>query len=67
MRNANEARNLYKEECRKIGIAGEKVGKELIHLVENLPNEFDEIAKQTLEISDVIEFYATFVEFTLGR
>lgn len=66
VRNANEARRLYKVECKKIGISGDHVKKELLELVENLPNEFCEIAKKVEGIESISEFYATFVEFTLG-
>ena len=67
IRNANEARRLYKMECKKIGIEGENVKKELLELVENLPNEFNEIANKVERIEDISDFYAAFVEFTVRR
>nr|XP_039260361.1 CDK5 regulatory subunit-associated protein 3-like [Styela clava] len=65
IRNANEARRLYKVECKKIGITGDHVKNELLDLVKNLPNEFNDIAEKVKEIESISEFYATFVEFTL--
>lgn len=58
---------MYKVECRKIGIEGEQIKSELVELVKNLPHEFNEIANKAGRITDISDFYATFVEFAIGR
>nr|CAB3229464.1 CDK5 regulatory subunit-associated protein 3 [Phallusia mammillata] len=66
-RNTNEAKRHYIEECKKVGIAGTNVRRELLDLVKDLPQELNAIAEQCKGLLPVLEYYIAFVEFSLGN
>ncbi|XP_038057971.1 CDK5 regulatory subunit-associated protein 3-like isoform X2 [Patiria miniata] len=65
--NAAAAKAEYNVECRKLGIKGDKIKSELLEKVKSLPKTFGVIAEKTQSLAPVIEFYQTFVQFTVGR
>uniref|UniRef100_H2Z3G8 Uncharacterized protein n=1 Tax=Ciona savignyi TaxID=51511 RepID=H2Z3G8_CIOSA len=65
-RNTQEVKRQYAEECKKLGIVGTNVQRELMELVRDLPKEFDEIATRCKDLYPVLEYYVAFVEFSLG-
>ena len=66
-RNSAEVRRKYAEDCKKIGIAGVNLKRELLKLAENIPQEFEDIATECKELYPIVEYYAAFVAFTVGR
>jgi len=65
-RNSAEVRRKYAEDCKKIGIAGVNLKRELLKLAENIPQEFEDIATECKELYPIVEYYAAFVAFTVG-
>ena len=57
----------YASDCKKLGIAGKNVKRELLDLVVELPSDFDAIGKKCKDLLPIIEYYATFVEFSISR
>ncbi|XP_078488431.1 CDK5 regulatory subunit-associated protein 3 [Ciona intestinalis] len=66
VRNTQEVKRHYSEECKKVEIVGKNVQRELLELVRDLPKEFDDIAAQCKDLYPVLEYYIAFVEFSLG-
>ena len=66
-RNIHNVERTYADECKKFGIEGKHVRKELLYLVAGLSNDFDAIACQCKELLPVIEYYSAFVEFSLSK
>ncbi|XP_033625343.1 CDK5 regulatory subunit-associated protein 3-like [Asterias rubens] len=64
--SAGAAKAEYHAACRKLGIKGEKVKRELLEKVKTLPETFSAITEKVVDLSHVMEFYDTFVQFTIG-
>lgn len=60
-------REKYRQVCKEMGIMGDSVRKELIQLVDTLPEKFDEIATKVKELAVVVEYYHAFVNFVAQR
>ncbi|XP_076813551.1 CDK5 regulatory subunit-associated protein 3-like [Clavelina lepadiformis] len=65
VRNTNEAQRKYAEGCRKVGVSGTNIRRELLDLVQDLPKEFDDIGLKCRDLLPVLEYYVAFVEFSL--
>jgi len=60
-------REKYRQVCKEMGIIGDDVRKELIQLVDTLPEKFNEISKKVEELNIVSEYYHAFVNFVAQR
>ncbi|KAJ8035834.1 CDK5 regulatory subunit-associated protein 3 [Holothuria leucospilota] len=62
---AETAKEEYKQYCKKLGIKGEKIRRELLSLVSELPEIYESLTRDVKSLSEVVEFYEAFVLFTL--
>lgn len=67
MKNANEIKEQFQNTCKDIGIEGNDIRKELILLLDELPKVFSEIVKKCENLKPAMQFYVSFLEFTLKR
>jgi len=65
--NAVKYKQKYLHTCKQMGITGDKVRKELVQLVDELPNIFSSIAEKTKTLSKVVAYYETFVKFVTNN
>lgn len=66
-KSENIAQGEFNALCKQLGISGNKIKKELVDRVTELPEIYRRLADRSKSIENVIEFYSLFVEFTLGR
>nr|CAG4644866.1 EOG090X07S9 [Leptodora kindtii] len=65
-KNAQDFRDKYSNLCRQLGIEGASIKKELIKLLDNLPQAYRDIAKQTQLIQSAIDYYQSFIRQMLS-
>lgn len=66
-KSANIVRNEFTNLCKKMGITGKNIKRELVERIDELPASYEEILKKVKNLNNVVEFYSAFVELTLGR
>ena len=66
-RNIHNVEKKYLDDCKKIGVKGDNIRKELLDLVRELPHDLNLIGEKCKDLLPVIEYYAAFVEFSLSR
>ena len=66
-KSENLANSEFNSICKKLGITGNQMKKELAERVKELPDIYQSVAKKTKSIANVVEFYNAFVEYTLGK
>ncbi|XP_046493249.1 CDK5 regulatory subunit-associated protein 3 [Neodiprion pinetum] len=66
-KSENIARTEFSTLCKQLGIPGQKIKKELVERVSELPEIYNRLVEKAKSIDNVVEFYSSFVEFTLGR
>ncbi|XP_015606068.1 CDK5RAP3-like protein isoform X2 [Cephus cinctus] len=66
-KSENTAQSEFTALCKQLGIPGKKIKRELVERIIELPEIYDKFAKKAKSIENVIEFYSTFVQYTLGR
>ncbi|ELT98163.1 hypothetical protein CAPTEDRAFT_19870 [Capitella teleta] len=57
----------YKTSCEQMGIEGNKVRKELLELVKDMPKTYTSIARDAQKLQCARDFYVAFTAFTLGN
>lgn len=57
----------FLEECKKFGVKGDDIRKELLERVRELPHDLDVIGSKCKDLLPVVEYYAAFVDFSLSR
>lgn len=67
IRNSNECKERYQNECKQLGIEGKNIKAELLSLVSELPFTYEKIASSVTDLHDVYQFYSATREFILGR
>jgi len=53
----------YKNKCRRLGIEGSNVKRELLQQLSDLPRLYEEIASDCRDLDQVLEFYRAFLSF----
>lgn len=53
----------YKSKCRRLGIEGVNVKRELLQKVDDLPRLYQDIATDCQDLHQVVEFYSAFLAF----
>ncbi|XP_017892244.1 CDK5 regulatory subunit-associated protein 3 [Ceratina calcarata] len=66
-KSENSARSEFNSVCKQLGIPGEHIKQELADKVKELPEIYNKIAKKTKSLDSAVEFYCSFVNYTLGR
>lgn len=66
-KSENISRTEFAALCKQLGISGQKIKRELVERVAELPEIYERLAAKAKSIDNVVEFYSSFVEFTLGR
>ncbi|PIK58233.1 putative CDK5 regulatory subunit-associated protein 3 isoform X1 [Apostichopus japonicus] len=59
------AKEEYQQYCKQLGIKGEKIRAELLSLVAELPAFYESLTTDVKSLSDVVDFYGAFVQFTI--
>lgn len=65
--NSAVFREKYRQVCKEMGILGDNVRRELIQLVDTLPEKFDVIAQKVKGLNVVVEYYHAFVNFVAQK
>ena len=63
-RRKQEAERNYERECKKIGISGKDVRKEILDLAKDIHNDFDQIAGDCKDLRKAVDYYVQFVRYT---
>ncbi|XP_011298825.1 CDK5 regulatory subunit-associated protein 3 [Fopius arisanus] len=66
-KSENTAKTDFGNSCKQLGIPGQKIKRELVGRVGELADIYAKISARVECLAPVVEFYSTFVEFTLGR
>jgi hypothetical protein len=53
--------------CKQLGIQGQKIKRELISLIAELPDIYSKLADSVKTLAQAVEFYAEFVRFIFGK
>lgn len=57
----------FRADCRKMGIEGKNIKRELFSLAKCLPQTFEEIARESRNLIPAVDFYTGFVAFILNK
>ncbi|XP_014666357.1 PREDICTED: CDK5 regulatory subunit-associated protein 3-like isoform X3 [Priapulus caudatus] len=66
-KTAAEMKEQFLISCRQLGIKGERIKKELVSLLGELPQHYSEMLQDIAKLADVQVFYLEFVTYTLGN
>ncbi|XP_046846855.1 CDK5 regulatory subunit-associated protein 3-like [Xenia sp. Carnegie-2017] len=61
--NANSFKEKYFLICKKMGIQGVNVRQELLLLLKELPDVYDDICRKVANCNDILDYYVAFVDF----
>ncbi|EDO42422.1 predicted protein [Nematostella vectensis] len=61
--NAAEYKEQYRKVCKKMGIKGESIKTELLHLLKELPDVYQTVSESTKDLQDTIQYYKVFIGF----
>lgn len=64
---SDEFHEKFKVACKRMGIEGKSIKKELFELVKCLPQTFEEIARESRKLSPVVSYYTRFISFILDK
>jgi hypothetical protein len=53
--------------CKQLGIQGQKIKRELISLIAELPDIYSKLADGLKTLAQAVEFYAEFVKYIFGK
>lgn len=65
--NANNFKDKYHHICKQMGIKGTDIRQELLLLLKDLPTLYDDICGKTARLTDILYYYAAFVDFISPR
>ncbi|XP_035214668.1 CDK5 regulatory subunit-associated protein 3-like isoform X1 [Stegodyphus dumicola] len=66
-KNEHAMRENYAASCKQIGIEGKNVKKELLSLLDELPEALGSVAVSSKKLALVRNYYVSFLKFTLNR
>lgn len=64
---SEEFQEKFKVACKRMGIEGKSIKKELFELVKCLPQTFEEIARESRKLSPAVHYYTRFISFVLDK
>jgi len=59
-----EVERTYERDCKKIGISGKNVRKEILDLASDIDQDFDKIAEMCKDLNSAVKYYVAFVRYT---
>lgn len=66
-KSENLAQNEFNASCKQLGIPGQNIKKELISLLDELPQIYSETEKKIKQIQPALDLYEAFNKFLLGK
>lgn len=66
-KNEIAMRENYISSCQQIGIEGKNIKKELLSLLDDLPEALNDVAKSVKALTSVRDYYLNFLSFTLKK
>ena len=66
-KSENAARSEFNSLCKQLDVPGQQIKQELAEKVKELPEIYEKIAKKIKSLEKPVEFYSSFVNYTLGR
>nr|XP_012137613.1 PREDICTED: CDK5 regulatory subunit-associated protein 3 [Megachile rotundata] len=66
-KSENTARSEFNALCKQLDVPGQQIKQELAEKVKELPEMYEKIAKKAKSLEKAVEFYCSFVNYTLGR
>ncbi|XP_013774182.1 CDK5 regulatory subunit-associated protein 3-like isoform X1 [Limulus polyphemus] len=66
-KNAIQLKEKFYETCKQLGIEGVNIRKELVSLLNDLPDIFSRVTERMMDLNSAREYYVEFLNFTLKR
>ncbi|CAH0723953.1 unnamed protein product, partial [Brenthis ino] len=67
LKNEASSKTEFLNSCKQLGIKGDKIKKELVERLQELPEIYDKIGKSLKPLKPAIELYSAFVKYILGE
>ncbi|PNF20855.1 CDK5 regulatory subunit-associated protein 3 [Cryptotermes secundus] len=67
LKASNVVRGEFQTLCKQLGIQGQKIKRELVSLIAELPDIYSKLADSVKTLAQAVEFYTEFVKFIFGK